>query len=171
MRSHCHPQKPLVHHHEESEVICHEQARHIFVKKSKFCFDPQALENPSNCPVRSLEPHHKSQRAGLLVVVLDLSWYSPLVVFFFLIILCTYLSLPSLGLHCCAGSLLPRGLFSCCREQGLCFAAVHGLLIAMAPLVEHRLQGAWTSAVVVHELSSSGSRALKHRLSSCGAWV
>ena len=58
------------------------------------------------------------------------------------------------------------------QRAGATLCAVHGLLIAVAPLaVEHRLQGAWTSAVVVHELSSSGSRALRHRFSSCGAWV
>ena len=34
-----------------------------------------------------------------------------------------------------AGSLLPRGLFSSCREQGLLLDAVQGLLIVVASLV------------------------------------
>ena len=39
-----------------------------------------------------------------------------------------------LGLHCCAQA------FSSCSEQGLLFAAVRGLLIAVASLVaEHGL--------------------------------
>ena len=50
--------------------------------------------------------------------------------------------------------------------------AAHGLLIAVASLVvEHRLQGVWTSVVVTRGLSSCGLRALEHRLSSCGAWA
>ena len=32
-----------------------------------------------------------------------------------------------------------RGLFSSCGKRGLLFVAVHGLLIAVASLVEHRL--------------------------------
>ena len=40
----------------------------------------------------------------------------------------------ALGLHCCAWA------FSSCSKQGLFFAVVHGLLIAVASLVaEHRL--------------------------------
>ena len=43
-------------------------------------------------------------------------------------------------------------------------------LIAMAStIVEHRLSGTQVSIVVLHGLSSCGSWALKHRLSSCGA--
>ena len=37
------------------------------------------------------------------------------------------------GLRCCARA------FSNCRKQGLLFVAVHGLLIVVASLVEHRL--------------------------------
>ena len=40
----------------------------------------------------------------------------------------------------CVGSLLLRGAFSSCGEQGLLFVAVRGLLIAVASLVvEHGL--------------------------------
>ena len=46
----------------------------------------------------------------------------------------------------------------------------HGLLIVLASLVlEHRLQGARASVVKACGLSSCGSQALEHRLSSCGA--
>ena len=45
-----------------------------------------------------------------------------------------YLSLAALGLRCCAWA------FSSCRERGLLFVAVRGLLIAVALLVaEHGL--------------------------------
>ena len=45
-----------------------------------------------------------------------------------------YLFLAALGLHCCARA------FSSCGEWGLLFAAVRGLLIAVASLVvEHGL--------------------------------
>jgi len=46
--------------------------------------------------------------------------------------------------------------------------AVHGLLIAMASLVEHRLCGSQASVAEAHGLRSCGSRALEHRLNSCG---
>ena len=72
----------------------------------------------------------------------------------------------ALGLRCCVRA------FSSCGERGLLFVAVHVLLIAVASLVaEHGLQGTWASVVVVHGLSSCGSRALECRLSSCGAWA
>ena len=52
----------------------------------------------------------------------------------FLIYLFICLFLAALGPRCCART------FSSCREQGLLFVAVHGLLIAVASLVaEHRL--------------------------------
>ena len=41
-----------------------------------------------------------------------------------------YLVLAVLGLHCCVWAI------SSCGEQGLLFIAVHGLLIAVASLVE-----------------------------------
>ena len=44
-----------------------------------------------------------------------------------------YLFLATLGLRCCAQA------FSSCGEQGLLFVAVHGLLIAVASLVERGL--------------------------------
>ena len=43
------------------------------------------------------------------------------------------LFLAVLGLHCCAQA------FSCCSKWGLLFVVVHGLFIAVASLVEHRL--------------------------------
>ena len=40
----------------------------------------------------------------------------------------------------CVGSLLLRAAFSSCKEQGLLFVAVRGLLIAVAsPVAEHGL--------------------------------
>ena len=53
---------------------------------------------------------------------------------FFLLNKCFYLFLAVLGFRCCTQA------FSSCGERGLLFAAVHGLLTAVAPLVaEHGL--------------------------------
>ena len=68
----------------------------------------------------------------------------PFILFYFLYIFKTffislmlyliYLFLAALGLRCCARA------FSSCRERGLLFVAVRGLLIAVASLVtEHGL--------------------------------
>ena len=71
-----------------------------------------------------------------------------------------------LGLRCCARA------FSSCGERGLLFVAVHGLLIAGATLCcSARALGAQASVVVARGLSSCGSQALEHRLSSGGAWA
>ena len=72
----------------------------------------------------------------------------------------------ALGLRCCLQA------FSSCGQRGLLSVAVRRLLIAVALLC----CGAWAlgaqaSVVVARELSSCGSRALEHRLSSCGAWA
>ena len=48
--------------------------------------------------------------------------------YFFLFLYFIYLFLAALGLHCCVQA------FSSCGEQGLFFAVVHGLLIAVASL-------------------------------------
>ena len=49
---------------------------------------------------------------------------------------------------------------------------VHRLLIVVAPLVvENGLWGTWASVVASCRLNSCGSRALVHRLSSCGTWA
>ena len=48
------------------------------------------------------------------------------------------------------------GLSFCCRERGLLFIAL--LLVAVASLVEHKLQGVWASVVEAPRL--------EHRLSS-----
>ena len=56
----------------------------------------------------------------------------------------TYLFLAVLGLRCCARA------FSSCREQGLFFIAVRGLLTEVTSLCR-------------------GAQALERRLSSCGA--
>ena len=84
-----------------------------------------------------------------------------------------YLFLAALGLRCCMRA------FSSCSEQGLLFVVVHVLLIAVASLVvEHRLQAhglhqLWhvSSVVMAHELQSTGSVVVVHRLScstACG---
>ena len=72
------------------------------------------------------------------------------------------------GLPCCARA------FSSCSEQGLLFVAVRGLLIAWAShcggfsCCGARALGVQASVVAACGLSSCGSRALEHRLSSCG---
>ena len=63
--------------------------------------------------------------------------------------------------------------FSSCGEWGLLFVVVCGLLIGV---VASLCCGAWAlgmqaSVVVACGLSSCGSRALEHRLSSCDAWA
>ena len=80
---------------------------------------------------------------------------------FFLIII---IILAALGLCCCTG-------FSpVAASRGYSLVAVPGLLSALASLVaEHRLQGMQAPGVVAQGLSSRGSWALEHRLSSCGA--
>ena len=56
------------------------------------------------------------------------------IIFLYKFILFIYLFLATLGLRCCMQA------FSSCGEQGLLFAAVHRLLIAVASLVaEHGL--------------------------------
>ena len=73
-----------------------------------------------------------------------------------------YLFQAALDVHCWARAS------SSCREWGLLFVMLRGLLIAVASLVaEHRLQ-VRASVVVAHRLSSCGSRDLERRLSSCG---
>ena len=74
--------------------------------------------------------------------------------------------LAALGLRCRAGFSLVAA------SQGYSEFAVSGLLVAVASLVsEHRLQGTRASAAVARGLSSCGSRAVEHRLSSRGAWA
>ena len=47
--------------------------------------------------------------------------------------------------------------------------AVHRLLLVVSSLVvEHGFQGMWALVVVAHGLCIYGSRALEHRLNSCG---
>ena len=52
--------------------------------------------------------------------------------------------------------------FSSCGEQGLLSSCnVWASLVAVAPLiVEHGLEGTWTSVVALHELSNCGLQAL-----------
>ena len=67
-----------------------------------------------------------------------------------------------LGLCCCTG-------FSLVAASGGYSLVVSGLFIAVASLVERRLQGMQASVVVAHGLSSCDSQALELRLSSSGA--
>ena len=60
-----------------------------------------------------------------------------------------YLFLAALGL-CCGARASHCGGFSCYGAQAL---------------------GAWASVVAARGLSSCGTQALEHRLSSCGAWA
>ena len=48
---------------------------------------------------------------------------------------------------------------------------MRGLLIVVASRCRAWALGAWTSVVAARGLSSCGSQALEHRLSSCGAWA
>ena len=68
-----------------------------------------------------------------------------------------------LGLRCCTWT------FSSCGERGLLFVAVRGILIVVASHCGARALGSWASVVAVRGLSSCGSWALEHRLSSCDA--
>ena len=62
----------------------------------------------------------------------------------------------------CVGSSLLHAGFSSCSELGLLFLAVHGLLSTVASFVVEN--GSRCAG-----FSSCGTRALEHRLSSCGA--
>ena len=67
----------------------------------------------------------------------------------------------------CVGSSL-HGLFSSCGKWRLLSSCGREFFIVVASLVaEQGLQGAQASVVVVHGLSSFGSRALEHRLRNC----
>ena len=78
---------------------------------------------------------------------------------FFLIILCIYLFLALLGLHCYAGfPLVVSGDYS--------LTAVRGSLIAVLPLVACVAQALWRAG-----FSTCGSWALEHRLNSSGTWA
>ena len=69
------------------------------------------------------------------------------------------------------GSSLLLGLSLVVLSGGYCLVVLHGLLIAVASLVEHGLQGLWAPVLVAQGLCSCGSGALEHRLSNCGAWA
>ena len=77
-----------------------------------------------------------------------------------------YLFLAVLGPHCCSLA------FSSCGERGLLYRcgawASHcgGFSCCGAQAL-----GTWASVVSARGLSSCGSQALEHRLSSCGAWA
>ena len=77
-----------------------------------------------------------------------------------------FIFLAVLGLRCCKGFSLVV------ESRGYALVVTHRLLIVVASLVtKHGLQGVQVSVVAAHGLSSCGSPALKHRLSSCGAWA
>ena len=74
-----------------------------------------------------------------------------------------FIFLTVLGVHCCVRA------FSSCGERGILFVAVRGLLIAVGSLYcRAPALGPRASVVVAHGLSLCCSRALTHRLSSCG---
>ena len=91
--------------------------------------------------------------------------------FFFLInvfifILFIYLFLTALGLCCCTRA------FSRCSEWELLFrCGGHASHCGGFSCCKTRALGMQASVVVARGLSSYGSQALEHRLSSCGAWV
>ena len=57
------------------------------------------------------------------------------------------------------GLFAALGLSLVAARRGCSVAVVHGLLIAVASLVEHGLWGTQASVVVAHGLSSCGSQA------------
>ena len=61
--------------------------------------------------------------------------------------------------------------FSSCSERGPLLAVVSGLLIAMPLHCRAQAPGTWAPAVAARRLSSCGSQAPEHRISSCGARV
>ena len=68
--------------------------------------------------------------------------------FFSVVYILLFIYLAVLGFHYCTRT------FSSCDEQGLLFAVVLGLLIAVASLVvEHRLESTWVSGVEACGLS------------------
>lgn len=74
------------------------------------------------------------------------------------------LFLAGLDLPCCEGFSLVA------MSGGYSLAVLLGLLVAAASLVEQRgLQGALTSVAAALGFNSCSSRALEHRLSSCGS--
>ena len=78
--------------------------------------------------------------------------------------MCLFLAVP--GLRCCTGFPLGAG------EGESSLAAALGLLTAVASLAAERgLLGVQTSGVAVCGLSTGGSWALWHRLSSHGTWA
>ena len=68
-----------------------------------------------------------------IIIILATSFLELNLFGFKFIYLFIYLLMAVLGLHCCAQA------FSSCREQGLLFLAVRGLLTAVASLVARRL--------------------------------
>ena len=85
---------------------------------------------------------------------------------YLIVIILFYLFLTALGLCCCVWA------FPCCREWGLLFTAVLGLLTVVASLAEHGLsvcrlpQLLHTGSVgVAHWPQSKGALVVSHRLS------
>ena len=75
-----------------------------------------------------------------------------------------YLFLAVLSLHCHVSSFLAA------VSSGYSLAVTRGLPIMLAPLAVNRgMLGVQASVVAALGLSSCGSWALEHRLSSCGA--
>ena len=105
-----------------------------------------ARTTPQNSAVAgNLGPHREEPVMFSCLVFSSLAFF-----FHFLMYSFTYF---------CGGSLLLRRLCSSSGEQELRFAAVHGLLIAVASLVaEHRRQGMRLSAVASRGLRSCGSQ-------------
>ena len=74
-----------------------------------------------------------------------------------------YLFLAALGLLCCAQA------FSRCGERGLLCCGARASHCGGFSCCGAWALGTWVSVVAARGLSSCGSRALEHRLSSCGA--
>ena len=94
----------------------------LFWVQSYFCTHP----NTNNLAGSQCDPPISAEKTGG-----QRSLFS--FFFFFFKIYLFILFLAALGLRCCVR------VFSSCGEQGLIFIVVHGPLITVASLVEHRL--------------------------------
>ena len=71
----------------------------------------------------------------------------------------------------CAGSSLPRGLFSSFREWGLLSSCTRATYCDGFVCSEAQAAGHMASVLSAHGLSSCHSQILEHRLNSCGTWA
>ena len=106
----------------------------------------------------------------LILLLMCFILYNDFIIFFIfyrncLFFLIYFILLAGLGRRCCARA------FSSCGERGLLCCGAQASHCNGFTCWGARALGAWASVVVTRGLSSCGSQALEHRLSSCGAWA